>query len=134
MNKRYIPIILSFLIGIGGIFANPAYALTCTAHATCAPVRDTGHSAGGGAHPCACFLWHGQLTDRSCRLTSLLQAFRQRFLPSTFKPIQLSGPGVFTRCRDRLPTLNHMGPDHRWASTVPPLSVPIYLRTLALLC
>jgi hypothetical protein len=134
MNKRCISILLTLLIGISGLLAYPAYASNCTARASCASVRNTGHSAGGGNHPCTCFLWHSRLANRSCRLASLLQTSRQRFLPPTFTHIQLSGLGLVVSCRDRLPTLNRMGPAHRWDSTVPPLSVPIYLQTSALLC
>lgn len=134
MKKHCISIILSLLIGIGGALAYPVYAADCTTHAACTPVHDTGRSAGGGNHPCICFLWNSRLADQSCRLASLLQTSQQRFLPPTLKHIQLSGLSLFTSFRDRMPALNRMGPAHRWDSTVPPLSVPIYLQTLALLC
>jgi len=134
MNKRYITIVLSFLIGVSGVFAHPAFAADCAAHATCAPVRDVGRSAGGNSRHCACTLWHSQPAAPSCRLTSLLQTSRQRFLNPTFKHIQLSGLGLSGRCLDRVPTMNRLGPIHRLNSTDSPLSLPIYLQTLALLC
>lgn len=134
MNKRYIPIILSILIGIGGAFAYPAYGADCTARPVCTPVGDAGNSTGGGNHPCACFLWHSQLANHACRLTHLLQTTQRQFLTPTFKHIQLSGLSMSINCWDRLPTLNRTGPTHLWDPTGPPLSVPIYLQNLSLLC
>jgi len=133
MRKHYFTIILTLLIG-SGAFAQQADANACPIHNDCSPTHGTGHTAGTHSNTCFCSPWSTQLSDHCGRPDILSQWLQQAFVRPDSKLSQLSAPGFFPARRNQIPILNRTGPARCLHKSDSPLSYPIYLRTLALLC
>ena len=132
MSKRYLIITLSLFISLGA-FGHSAGALDCVPDNICVPEQGTGHSAGHGAN-CFCGLWNTP-SNRSCRLENLLETFQSAFVPPASKRTALLVHGLPAVRWDRIPRLDHRAYlPQRLSKTDSPLSYPIYLQTLSLLC
>jgi hypothetical protein len=134
MKARYFKILLALLIGLAGIFGHPAFAADCDDHECGTPIHTTNHAANSGHGHCACSLNTPQTADSACRLTILLQPSQKPFYRSETQRMPLSGLGPAALHQDRLSISNRLGLVRRLNKTESPLSHPIYLQTLALLC
>lgn len=133
MKQRYLVIILLLLIG-SGAYAHPVGAADCAPGATCMPIHSNGHSAGGHNSPCFCSLWSTP-SGSACRLESFLELFQPAIAPPGSQNRVLSILGWPAVPWDRIPRLNRRGLlPRRLNKSDSPLSYPIYLSTLALLC
>jgi hypothetical protein len=133
MRKHYFTIILTLLIGLGA-YAHQAVAITCPSHNDCSSTDSTGHTAGTHRDTCLCPPWSAQLSDHCGRPDIMSRRLQQAFVRPDSKPSLLSALGFYPALRNQIPILNRTGPARCLHKTDSPLSYPIYLRTLALLC
>lgn len=133
MNRRFFTILLALLIGLGGIYAHPTLASDCADQAHCAPSHAAGHAANTGHPHCACSLSIPQMADAACRLAILQSSQKPLFNPKS-KRTHLSGLALSPLHQDRISIFNRLGAVRRLNKTDSPLSHPVYLQTLALLC
>jgi hypothetical protein len=133
MHKRYITIILTLLIGLGGA-SSAAYAGNCAGQGTCVPVHRSDHAADATAHHCSCSLNFAEMADAACRLAMLLQSSAQRLLPLSHNHTRLAGLDTAIPNHDWMSIFGRSSNTHELNKTESPLAYPIYLQTLALLC
>lgn len=129
MRSRHILIVLTLLIGLGA-YTHQAEAVTCPTHGTC----ESSHEADLNVGHCFCAPWDAQLTSHCSRPDMSSQWLRQVFVRPDFKSPRFYAPAFSPIGRNRIPILNRTGPPRRPHQSDSPLSYPIYLRTLTLLC
>ncbi len=133
MNQRYLIVILSLFISLGA-FAHPAGATDCDFASTCIPMQGTAHSTGGHINHCSCNLLRTP-SGHTCRLEGLLERFQRAIGPPAAKRPGLTALGLAAVRWGRIPRLEHRELlPQRFNRSNSPLSYPIYLQTLALLC
>ncbi len=117
-----------------GFYSQQAYAASCSAHRSCMPPMDAGHTDGAGGQGCDCSSGGAQLSGRTCGTIPLVQQTRQLFLRPLSYQLEPVDAGSHAFRLENItmtdPTGLPRGPDN----DLPPLSCPIYLQTLALLC
>lgn len=133
MKQRYFVIILMLVIGLGAN-AHPVGAADCAKGNACMPIHGAVHSTGGHHHLCSCGLW-SEPAGHSCRLKGFLWPIQPAIVPPASHYPVLSALGFPAMFLDRIPELDRRGLlPQRLNKTESPLSYPIYLNTLALLC
>ena len=133
MRKHYFTIIIALLIGLGA-YAHQTGAITCPSQNDCSSTHNTGHTAGPHSNACSCSPWSTQLSDHCGRPDILSKRFQQAFVRPDPKPSLLSALGFSPAHRNQIPISDRTGSARCLHKTDSPLSYPIYLRTLALLC
>lgn len=130
---RYRIIIVLTLFAIFGFYTQQASASSCSARHNCMPPLSSGHTGGAGDQDCGCPPGNVQLLGHFCGASRLLRGFPQLILPSdTHQPVHYDAGQPFS-IEANIST-NPMAFAHGRCINLPPLSYPIYLQTLALLC
>jgi len=132
---RHRLIIALTICAVLGFYAQQAFAAGCSEHQSCMPPSSPSHTSGTGDQGCGCPPVDAQLSSHSCQPSTLVQRYQRAILNPAFQHPEPDDASFSYSMQDNIAPTSHAGRSpHGLKINEPPLSYPIYLQTLALLC